>query len=58
MQRYSDSDGFGWVRLWSRGPGIVWKPRNARAFFSERMGYQRWFRIGRWRVSLLKWSNE
>jgi hypothetical protein len=56
--------GRGWLRLWSGGPGIAWKPAADPPLFSERNGYIRWYLIGPWRVRLLpqggtmKWETE
>ena len=45
----------GWLRF--GGPtsgGIAWKPRNARAYFSERNGYVIWRKFLFWRFSLIR----
>ena len=38
--------GYGWFRLWRRGPGVAWKPVDSPMLFSERNGYEiSWRRV-------------
>lgn len=46
------SNGLGWMRLF--GKGIHWKDTTKhRLYFSERNGYRKALKIGKWRLSLL-----
>jgi len=46
------SNGIGWMRIF--GKGIHWKDTTKhRLYFSERNGYRKALKVGKWRLSLL-----
>ncbi len=46
--------GFGWVRLFSHGWGIRWKPKSEPLIFSERQGLTKSWVVGSYRFKILK----
>lgn len=47
-------DGYLWVRLWDGGPGFKIVDDRHPPLFSERNGFTRTLRIGRWRITYLR----
>jgi hypothetical protein len=43
-----------WMRLGRLGWGLAWKPVTDRMLFSERYGYERWYRVGGWKFHILR----
>lgn len=43
----------GWIRLWTRGPGVHWIPNTAPRLFSDREKRVRYLVIRGWRLRTL-----
>ncbi len=42
----------GWIRIFNRG--LSWKHKSLGLIFSERNGYTKYYRIGKWTVRILQ----